>query len=200
MEKNNYVVLNGRLAGKVIYSHTVGGSCFYTANIMTYRLSGVSDIIPILIKDDYMDIFDQQNHQLLCIKGEMRSHTIPASNKLFLFVLVKSVKINFFEDFEQDNYICLEGFLCKEPKFRITPFGRKITDLFLAINHGNGKSSYIPCICWGREALNARELPVGLKINIAGRIQSREYNKIINESISEKRMAIEVSINNFKVN
>jgi len=85
---------------------------------------------------------------------------------------------------------CLEGFLCKQPTYRHTPHGREIADVMLAVNRQYGKSDYIPCILWGRNAYFVKDLKAGSSLRVAGRIQSREYNKN-----GERKTAYELSVN-----
>ncbi|MBS5063908.1 MAG: single-stranded DNA-binding protein [Hungatella hathewayi] len=198
IDYNNRAVLIGKVDEETTYSHTIANTSFYTTGIIIHRLSGVGDNVPLLVNEKYIEILEKSRHQIICIQGEMRSHMVPVTKKLLLFVLVKEVITNISETTKQSNNILLDGFICKNALFRVTPLGRKITDFILAVNHSNGRSSYIPCICWGKNARNIIDLPVGAKIEVVGRIQSREYTKIIDDNISEKRTAIEVSIRQIK--
>ena len=97
-------------------------------------------------------------------------------------------------DGAKTNQIFLDGYICKQPVYRKTPLGREIADLLLAVNRPYGKSDYIPCICWGRNARFASAFEVGEHVQVMGRIQSREYMKKITETESQKRVAYEVSV------
>ena len=99
-----------------------------------------------------------------------------------------------FTDYTKTNQIFLDGYICKEPVYRKTPLGREIADLLVAVNRPYGKSDYIPCIAWGRNARYASGFAVGTRILIWGRVQSREYTKRLNETECEKRVAYEVSV------
>ena len=83
---------------------------------------------------------------------------------------------------------------CKPPIYRKTPLGREIADILLAVNRPYGKSDYIPCISWGRNARFASSFEVGARVRVWGRVQSREYTKKLSETECEKRIAYEVSI------
>lgn len=96
------------------------------------------------------------------------------------------------------NHVFLDGHIRKSPVYRKTPLGREITDVLLAINRPYGKSDYIPCIFWGRNARYISEFDIGDRIRIWGRIQSREYVKKISEDEIENRIAYEVSVQKFK--
>lgn len=116
-------------------------------------------------------------------------------NRLILSVFVR--EITFVEeelDGAKTNQIFLDGYICKQPVYRKTPLGREIADLLLAVNRPYGKSDYIPCICWGRNARFASAFEVGEHVQVMGRIQSREYMKKITETESQKRVAYEVSV------
>lgn len=196
LEKNNQVIIIGNLADEIRYSHTSFEIPFYMSSINTQRLSGASDIIPIIINEAQADTINRNRNYTFCIRGELNSHVNRETRKLLLFIFVKKVEVLYESgDIIEHNEVILEGNLCKEPQFRITPLGRKITDMFLVVNHKNGKSNFIPCICWNKAALNARNLHVGELIRISGRIQSREYRKVVSENRVERRTAIEVSIN-----
>ena len=88
----------------------------------------------------------------------------------------------------------LTGYICKPPIYRTTPFNREIADILIAVNRSYNKSDYIPCIAWGRNARFAKNLGVGEKIAVSGRIQSREYQKRITDDDVRIMTAYEVSI------
>ena len=122
-----------------------------------------------------------------------------SNNNLYLGIsdinnnIVQDISIN-ISDIMKTNQIFLDGYICKEPIYRKTPLGREIADLLIAVNRPYGKSDYIPCIAWGRNARYASTFEVGGHIQIWGRVQSREYVKKINEEESEKHIAYEVSV------
>ena len=98
------------------------------------------------------------------------------------------------EEYTKPNQIFLDGFICKKPVYRMTPLGREIADILLAVNRAYGKSDYIPCICWGRNARYAGSLEVGGHIQLWGRIQSRQYQKRVSEDEVVNRVAYEISV------
>ena len=136
----------------------------------------------------------------MCIRDRFRSYNRHEENRNRLVLSVFVREIEFISDDEKEreqsktNQIFLDGFICKAPVYRKTPLGREIADLLLAVNRPYGKSDYIPCICWGRNARFASSFEVGGHIQIWGRIQSREYQKKIGEDQTEKRVAYEVSV------
>lgn len=110
-------------------------------------------------------------------------------------MVVFAREIYLCEDFGYyENYIYLEGFLCKIPIRRTSPLGRDICDMMVAVNRMYNKSDYIPCIAWGRNAGYGEQLAVGTRLLLEGRLQSREYKKKLEDGIVETRKAFEVSI------
>ena len=162
------------------------------------RLSESYDIIPLMISERLMDVKQSYIGKYVEVIGQFRSynrHEEDNKNKLVLSVFAREVRLlEDSEDIERPNSIFLDGFICKEPIYRKTPLGREIADLLIAVNRPYGKSDYIPCICWGRNARYAENFEVGGHIRLWGRIQSREYQKKISENEFEKRIAYEVSV------
>ena len=87
----------------------------------------------------------------------------------------------------------LTGAICKEPVYRRTPLGREICDVMLAVNRLYHRTDYLPCILWGRTAQELSQLPIGARIHLNGRLQSRDYIKVLPDG-NEKRTAYEVSV------
>lgn len=194
INENNDAFLKGIIDGKFEYSHDVFGEKFYTTNIKVERESGSVDTIPIMVSERLVDISEDLTDVCVKISGSFRSYNknIGENRKLVLSVFVREFEI--LGNFESnDNTIYLEGFICKPPVYRKTPFGREIADLLIAVNRPYGKSDYIPSICWGRNARFASRLEVGEKVELHGRIQSREYQKKTNGNV-ETRVAYEVSV------
>ena len=194
INENNNALLKGIIDGKFEYSHDVFGEKFYTTNIKVERESESVDTIPIMVSERLVDISEDLTDVCVKISGSFRSHNknIGENRKLVLSVFVREFDI--LGNFESnDNTIYLEGFICKPPVYRKTPLGREIADLLISVNRPYGKSDYIPCICWGRNARFASRLEVGEKVELHGRIQSREYQKKTKSDV-ETRVAYEVSV------
>ncbi len=194
---NNNVQLWGKVVSKPIYSHQVADEKFYEFNLEVPRLSESSDIIPVTISEKLM-LNEIKKNEVISLLGQFRSYNklFDGKSKLMLTVFVREI---LEVDTEKNpNKIELKGFLCKEPIFRTTPFKREITDILLAVNRAYNKSDYIPCIAWGRNARFVKNLPVGTKLEIEGRIQSREYQKKLSEEEVVNKVAYEISIS--KVN
>lgn len=194
---NNQVSIAGEVVGDFIFSHDVFGEGFYILEVSVNRLSNSYDIIPLMISERLIDIKKDYKGKMIEVSGQFRSYNRheDSKNRLVLTVFVREVKI-YEDDFEslKPNYIFLDGYICKQPVYRKTPLGREIADILLAVNRPYGKSDYIPCICWGRNARFAENFTVGGHIQVWGRIQSREYQKKVNELDFEKRVAYEVSV------
>jgi len=192
-EKNNRVILKGKVCEEPIYSHTVLGEGFYEFVLEIPRLSVESDKIPITISERLLGA-GLKIGDSIAVDGQFRSYNKVEGSKSRLMLTVFVREIIDIVDCDNYNEIELSGFVCKEPVYRITPFGREITDLLLAVNRAYNKSDYLPCIAWGRNAKFASELQVGERVEIKGRIQSREYQKRINVENSETRTAYEISV------
>ncbi len=195
--ENNQVTIMGEIASEFMFSHEVFGEGFYMVNILVRRLSNSDDIIPLMVSERLIDVNQDYRGEYIEAYGQFRSYNKhdEQRNRLVLSVFVREI---IFVEEEMDgtksNVILLEGYICKNPIYRKTPLGREIADLLLAVNRPYGKSDYIPCICWGRNARYASNFEVGEHVQVLGRIQSREYVKKINEMESEKRIAYEVSV------
>ncbi len=194
---NNQVVIAGEVVSDFTHSHDVFGEGFYLMDISVNRLSETFDIIPVMVSERLMDVKTSCKGKFVEINGQFRSYNRHEDNKnrLVLSVFAREVKVCEKTGEEQKpNYIFLDGFVCKQPVYRKTPLGREIADILLAVNRPYGKSDYIPCICWGRNARFADSFAVGAHLQVCGRIQSREYQKKLSETEFEKRVAYEVSV------
>ena len=206
--ENNYLTLVGKVTGEKKFSHEIYGEKFYSFNLSIPRLSGNSDIIPITISERLItDEMLTEGNKLL-IKGQFRSYNSYENerNKLILTVFAKDVltedKLT-EEELEQtkktSNEVRLLGYICKNPIYRQTPFGREIADVLLAVNRAYNKSDYIPSIAWGRNARFCQNLAVGTEVKVVGRVQSRNYEKKHEDGTIENRVAYEVSISSLEV-
>lgn len=202
--ENNRVVVSGEILENFLFDHESHGEGFHTALIASKRRSGARDFIPIIVSDRIVDVSTDWVGAFVRVSGEFRSYNKheDRKNRLVLHVFV-----NEFETWEEDgtirpadeNHISLDGYICKPPIYRKTPLGREIADILLAVNRPYGKSDYIPCIAWGRNARFVGALEVGTRIQIDGRIQSREYRKRISDDEYETRVAYEVNASRLTV-
>lgn len=203
--ENNQAILSGELISNFEFSHEVYGEGFYTAVLASERTSDQKDIIPVMVSERLVDVKADWTGRFARVSGQFRSYNKHEGgrNRLLLSVFVREFE-DITEDqiefeFRNDNEISLDGYICKQPVYRKTPLGREITDILLAVNRQYGKSDYIPCIAWGRNARFAENLEVGTRLRIDGRIQSREYQKRISDDEIETRVAYEVSIAKMEV-
>lgn len=197
MNENNKVTVIGKIAEGFTYSHEVYGEGFYMTSLKVNRLSDQVDMIPVMISERLVDVSQDYIGETVEITGQFRSYNYHegTKNRLILSVFAREIRfIDEFNDYTKTNQIYLNGYVCKTPGYRKTPLGREITDLLVAVNRPYGKSDYIPCIAWGRNARYAAGFSVGSNIELWGRVQSREYTKIIGENQNEKRVAYEVSV------
>ena len=195
--ENNQVIMAGEIVSEFVFSHEVFGEGFYMLEISVRRLSNSYDVIPLMISERLIDVTRDYRGETIAVSGQFRSYNRheEKKNRLVLSVFVR--ELEFVEEEPESsrtNQIFLEGYICKMPVYRKTPLGREIADLLVAVNRPYGKSDYIPCICWGRNARYASGFEVGAHIQLWGRIQSREYTKKISEEEIERRIAYEVSV------
>ena len=195
--ENNNVELVGEIVSDFRFSHEVYGERFYFVDVAVKRMSETIDYLPLLISEYLIDVNTNHIGEIIHVTGQFRSYNRHEEfkNRLVLSVFVR--EIEFIEEETEEmksNQILLDGYICKDPIYRKTPLGREIADLLVAVNRSYGKSDYIPCICWGRNARFAARFEVGVHVQIWGRIQSREYVKRLNEDEVEKRTAYEVSV------
>ena len=200
--ENNQVTVMGEIISGFSYSHEIFGEGFYMMDVRCKRLSESYDTIPIMVSERLMDVSVDYTGELICVNGQFRSYNRHEERKNRLVLSVFAREVNFaceLEESSKTNQIFLDGYICKEPIYRKTPLGREIADLLLAVNRPYGKSDYIPCICWGRNARYANNFKVGERCAVWGRIQSREYMKKLDEENVERRVAFEVSVSKLEL-
>ncbi len=198
MLENNEVILVGKVVSDIKFSHKVYGEGFYTFELEVPRLSDSSDILPVTISERSLPNMGNIQGRVLEVLGQFRSYNQyeEGKNRLVLTVFILEVKEVSVEELSRNkNQIFLNGYVCKNPTYRTTPFGREITDLLLAVNRSYHKSDYIPCITWGRNARFAQNLSIGQQIQVWGRIQSRTYQKQLDTGEVQTKVAYEISIN-----
>ncbi|MDY2698477.1 MAG: single-stranded DNA-binding protein [Suilimivivens sp.] len=200
--ENNQVVIMGEIVSNFEFSHEIFGEGFYMVDVKVPRLSDSSDIIPLMVSERLIDVGEEYQGLNIMVQGQFRSYNRHEERKNRLVLSVFAREIEFVDETPESsktNQIYLDGYICKEPIYRKTPLGREIADLLLAVNRPYGKSDYIPCICWGRNARFASNFSVGTRCEIWGRIQSREYMKRLSDDDAEKRIAYEVSVSKLEI-
>ncbi len=195
--ENNMATISGKVVSNVEFSHEVYGEGFYYFMLDVPRLSDSSDKIPVTISERLASRDKLEIGTVIEVEGQFRSYNSynNEGNRLLLTVFARD--ITFLEDekkIKNPNQIYLNGFICKKPIYRTTPFGREITDILLAVNRPYNKSDYIPCIAWGRNARFSERLSVGDNIKVWGRIQSRTYQKKLESGEILTKVAYEISI------
>ncbi|MBR5047098.1 MAG: single-stranded DNA-binding protein, partial [Eubacterium sp.] len=195
--ENNQAVVEGEIISDFEFSHEVFGEGFYYIKLNVSRLSQSKDTIPLLISERLIDVNQSYIGQYIEARGQFRSFNKHEGgrNHLILSLFVREYSFVDQPDNLIPNVIFLDGYICKKPIYRTTPYGREITDVLVAVNRAYSKSDYIPCICWGRNARYARNLPVGGRVQLWGRIQSREYKKRLDAMNVKNYVAYEVSVN-----
>ena len=206
--ENNQLTLVGKVTSEKRFSHEIYGEKFYIFDLSVPRLSGNADIIPITISERLLVEQDLEIGKNIVIEGQFRSYNSYQNEKNRLVLTVFAKEVPFAKEDEEEfkpskenssNEVVLDGFICKKPVYRKTPFGREIADVLLAVNRAYNKSDYIPCIAWGRNARFCENMPVGTEVRVVGRVQSRQYEKKYEDGTSEIRIAYEVSVASLEV-
>ena len=200
--ENNQVVIMGEIVSDFAFSHEIFGEGFYMVDVRVERLSDSIDIIPLMVSERLIDVNGDYKGMYIVVNGQFRSYNRHEERKNKLVLSVFAREIDFVDEIGENtksNQIYLDGYICKEPVYRKTPLGREIADLLLAVNRPYGKSDYIPCICWGRNARFTSNFVVGARCAVWSRIQSTEYMKKISDEQLEKRVAYEVSVSKLEL-
>ena len=193
---NNIITLTGTVETEAQYSHSVLDEEFYSFMLRVPRLSDNDDILPITLSERQLDHILLGVGNKVKVKGQLRSYNkyTETKTRLILTVFAKGIAPALPDDDANPNEIFVNGFICKAPIYRRTPFGREITDLIVAVNRAFNRSDYIPAIAWGKNAVYSENLEIGSNVMLWGRLQSRNYNKRISEDETEVRTAYELSI------
>ena len=190
---NNKVFLTGIVVEEPVFSHETFGEGFYEVKLSVPRLSEHIDILPVTVSEKLIKHFVVGKQ--IGVKGQFRSFNKLTEERSKLILSVFAREIIETDQAMNPNIIEITGFVCKEPIYRTTPFNREICDVLVAVNRAYNKSDYLPCIAWGRNARFIKDAKVGSKIEIVGRIQSREYQKKFPNGDIITRTAYEISIN-----
>lgn len=198
---NNRAEVIGNVLDEPILSHEIYGEKFYLFTLSVPRLSGTADNVKVMISERLMQEVTVKEGVRVEVEGQFRSYNSyeNGDNRLILTVFAKDIRYAEDDEEKNPNSLYLNGFICKAPVYRTTPFGREITDLLLAVNRSYNKSDYIPVIAWGRNARYCKNINVGDNIKIWGRIQSRVYQKHISEDEVIEKTAYEVSVSRMEV-
>ena len=192
---NNKIYLEGTVTSELEFSHEMYGEGFYTFSMEVMRLSDSVDNLNITVSERLIANMDLAIGKDIIVDGQLRSYNkfVDGANKLILTVFARNIE-PCIERSKNPNEIFLDGYICKEPVYRTTPFGREIADVLLAVNRAYNKSDYIPTIAWGRNSRFCQNLEVGDNIRVWGRLQSREYQKKVDDTVVIKKIAYEVSV------
>ena len=187
----NQITLRGTLADLPQFSHENHGRRFFRFLLEIPRLSGAVDTLPVIAEEEILLGTDLSDGEMLTVAGQIRSHNVRSDGKRHLLIFVFANAI-ICEDGHPINDVVLEGPICREPTYRRTPLGREICDVMLAIPRAFRRADYLPCILWGRTALETSSCHTRDILQIRGRLQSRIYTKVT-ENGSEERTAYEIS-------
>ena len=194
--ENNVITLTGTVESEPQLSHRVLDENFYIFMLRVPRLSETEDVLPVTVSEKLYDSETLHPGASVKVSGQLRSYNKYTETKthLILTVFAKAIDVPTEEDENDPNEIYINGFICKSPVYRKTPFGREITDLIVAVNRAFNRSDYIPAIAWGRNAVFSESLEVGSNVMVWGRLQSRKKKKKISDTEIEVRTAYELSI------
>ncbi len=199
---NNQAQVTGIIADEFTFNHEIYAEKFYSFTLNIPRLSGTDDSVRVMVSERLLSGEDLKVGDRVDIEGQFRSYNSyeqTGENRLVLTIFAKDISKSVEGKNHNPNTLYLNGYICKEPIYRTTPFGREITDLLIAVNRSYNKSDYIPVIAWGRNARYAKTLNVGDNVHVWGRIQSRNYQKRISEDEVITKTAYEVSVNRMEL-
>ena len=195
-ENFNRIDLEGTIVSEIDFSHQIFDERFFLFTLSVQRRSDHTDDVQVTVSNKLLSETSLAKGMKISVEGQLRSYNKQEEKRNRLILMVFARSISKAEGQTKDpNQIQLEGYICKQPIYRKTPFGREITDLLVAVNRAYKKSDYIPVIAWGRNAQTAKHLMVGDKIKIEGRFQSRDYQKCFGPNQTEVCTAYEVSAN-----
>ncbi|MBQ6907140.1 MAG: single-stranded DNA-binding protein [Clostridia bacterium] len=199
--ENNRAEVIGVVSDEPKISHEIYGEKFFVFTLRIPRLSGISDNVKIMVSDRLLTDVPIKLGDIVEVEGQFRSYNDyeNGDNRLLLTVFAKDIRRAETENEKNPNSLYLNGFICKTPVYRTTPFGREITDMLRAVNRSYNKSDYIPVIAWGRNARYCKNINVGDNIKIWGRIQSRIYQKHISDEEIIEKTAYEVSVSRMEM-
>ncbi len=188
----NRAELCGTVTAAPVFSHESRGLRFFTFPLETLRLSGTPDTLNVVLREDFVRCQPLEPGRRVRVAGELRSFNNKSGVGSRLVLTVYTRELTDADGEPDDNHISLTGAICKTPCCRVTPMGREICDIILAVPRRYRRSDYIPVIAWGAQSRALADAPVGTKISVRGRLQSRAYTKVI-DGRSEQRRAFEVS-------
>lgn len=201
-ENTNYIYLSGVISSPPEFSHSIYGENFYRLFLSVKRLSGVEDTVPVTVSERILPSAAVEIGTHFSVIGQVRSYNQRNSSgsKLIITVFAREMIQDTCADRDADCNECeLLGFICKPVIYRTTPFSREISDVLLAVNRNYGKSDYLPCIAWGRNARYLNKLTVGSELSVIGRLQSRDYKKLLDNGEIETRIAYEISCSSLEL-
>lgn len=194
LENINSIELIGTVASPVEYSHSICGEAFYNTKLAVKRLSGTEDNIPVTISERLLGSMETECGMRFYVHGQIRSYNQRSErgNRLIITVFAREIRPA-YEDETDLNAARLSGYICKSVVYRTTPFEREIVDILIAVNRRYNKSDYLPLIAWGRNARFLSGAAIGTELSVIGRLQSREYKKLLEDGSEQMRTAYEVS-------
>ena len=179
--------------------------CGYMAKLETVRPSGVPDEATVVFAEDVpyracngieFDVMQEfvEGSRLL-LTGKVQTLKDFQSGRLLVYILADFVAVS--EKAVEQDEAAVRGVIANKPTYRETPRGKRITDITVKVrNELTGGNCFLPCICWQEQADEAAQWQQGDTVELLGRYQSRQYEKVLDAATGEReqRTAYEVSV------
>lgn len=197
----NSILLKGYFRD-IRLSHVIEGVEYCKADFIVKNIhTGNDDIISLKFKKFSNKYKDGDYAEIV---GNVRSYSYrnpDGTNKVNIYVFTYQDIVNI--DTEDLNSACIDGRICKKDILRTTKSGKNNFHFTLANNIISEKTnqkvnSYIPCVAWGKLAIELSKLDINDKIEVTGELHSREYKKQLDDGEVEIRVAHELVIQSYR--
>ena len=196
----NKIQLSG-VINNITYSHTIGTTDYDKAEIIVPKYNG-EDVLQLRFKH-YSNTYE--NGEQIALVGNIRSYSekLETKNKVHLYVFTYFDKPE--NDSEEEvvwNNFEVDGRICKIDNIRTSANGKQNIHFILANNIISKNThqklnTYIPMVAFGDTAVEIAKLHVSDKIQVTGKLNSREYIKKLDDGTLETRMAYEGIVSSF---
>lgn len=174
LEDANEVRLAGKIEKPLEFSHKTNSESFFKTSIIIKRLSGVCDVIPLVIPNKIVDnMIRIEKGMFVELAGRFQSRKEGGKVKSFVFCQ-EMWKVS-EETYKNRCSVC--GSLYLTPKFHTTGKGVGVTYMSVIAARKFNRADFLPCICWNGIAEFARNLPEKTRVCGKGRLQSRQGTK-----------------------
>lgn len=199
---NSLIHVSGTVVGNLVFDHVTHDDKIYKGYIKVDRTHSVnSDTLMFFVNENIIDVAADWDGYWLDINGSLRAYRISENSekKAYKAIIYAHELASEIAAAEDCNTVELKGDIVSEPKLRTTPSGKVICDFMLSVERPHSKTDWIPCIAWGRDAKYiSGELEEGTKIEVKGRLQSRQFSKVLSDGTVSHRIVYEVCVQKFK--